>query len=374
MEKKRQTRGVAAFSGAARRCLPLVVLATSLLIGPPVVATEVSSADTAAEQASRIGLWPKGLAPRDKTLPQPQRIVERIVERSADPTLPDRYIQQISTPYLVVYRPKRPNGTALLVTPGGGYQRIVLDNEGSALVPSFVDQAGITLFVLRYRLPGEGHPNGADVPLADAQRALRLIRANAARYGIDAQRVGVMGFSAGGHVAASLGTRYAAQVYPKVDAADALSARPDFELLIYPVIDMDSANAHAGSRERLLGSSPSDAQVRAYSPQLHVDARTPPSFLLHAQDDTVVSVRNSLLMHDALLRADVPSELHVFPQGGHGFGTASGTGLTVAAWPQLAQAWIAHVSKAQTPSTATTANASVAAPVPTSVPAQDAAQ
>ncbi|WP_338338148.1 alpha/beta hydrolase [Xanthomonas citri pv. bilvae] len=284
------------------------------------------------------------------------------VERSSEPTQPDRYIQQVSTPYLVVYRPKQPNGTALLVTPGGGYQRIVLDNEGSALVPGFVDVAGITLFVLRYRLPGEGHPNGADVPLADAQRALRLIRANAARYGIDAQRVGVMGFSAGGHVAASLGTRYAAQVYPPIDAADALSARPDFQLLIYPVIDMDSANAHKGSRERLLGSAPSQAQVQAYSPQLHVDARTPPTFLLHAQDDSVVPVRNSLLMHDALLRAGVPSELHVFPQGGHSFGTASGSGsgLTVSAWPQLAQAWIAHVAKP--------------APTPTPTPAKEMAR
>lgn len=271
----------------------------------------------------------------------------------------------------MVYRPRQPNGTALLVTPGGGYQRIVLDNEGSALVPSFVDQAGITLFVLRYRLPGEGHPNGADVPLADAQRALRLIRANATRYGIDAQRVGVMGFSAGGHVAASLGTRYAAQVYPAQDAADALSARPDFELLIYPVIDMDSANAHPGSRERLLGSNPDAAQVRAYSPQLHVDARTPPSFLLHAQDDTVVPVRNSLLMHEALLRAGVASELHVFPQGGHGFGTASGTGLTVAAWPQLAQAWIAHVTRVQTPASA---SASPQTQTPAVIPAQDAAR
>ncbi len=178
---------------------------------------------------------------------------------------------------------------------------------------------------------------------------MRLIRANAARYGIDAQRVGVMGFSAGGHVAASLGTRYAAQVYSPIDAADALSARPDFQLLIYPVIDMDSANAHKGSRDRLLGSAPSQAQVQAYSPQRHVDARTPPTFLLHAQDDSVVPVRNSLLMHDALLRAGVPSELHVFPQGGHGFGTANGSGLTVSAWPQLAQAWIAHVTKPQPP-------------------------
>ncbi|NIJ93317.1 acetyl esterase/lipase [Xanthomonas campestris] len=367
MEQTSQTRVFAAFSSLMRRCMTVGVM--GLLLAGPVLAAEAPGAETAAEQASRIPLWPKRLAPGDKALQQPQRIVQR----SSDPALPDRYIQQISTPYLVVYRPRQPNGTALLVTPGGGYQRIVLDNEGSALVPSFVDQAGITLFVLRYRLPGEGHPNGADVPLADAQRALRLIRANAARYGIDAQRVGVMGFSAGGHVAASLGTRYAAQVYPAQDAADALSARPDFELLIYPVIDMDSANAHPGSRERLLGSNPDAAQVRAYSPQLHVDARTPPSFLLHAQDDTVVPVRNSLLMHEALLRAGVASELHVFPQGGHGFGTASGTGLTVAAWPQLAQAWIAHVTRGQTPASAS-ASASSPAPAPAVIPAQDAAR
>ncbi|MEA5125981.1 alpha/beta hydrolase [Xanthomonas floridensis] len=324
---------------ALRRCLG-ATLAVLAMASVPAWSAERASADTAAEQASRIALWPRAMAPGDTPLPQPQRIVDR----SSDDALPDRYIQNISQPYLVVYRPRRPNGTALLVTPGGGYQRIVLDNEGSALMPGFVGQAGITLFVLRYRLPGEGHPNGADVPLADAQRALRLIRANAARYGIDAHRVGVMGFSAGGHVAASLATRYAAQVYPAQDAADTLSARPDFALLIYPVIDMDSANAHPGSRERLLGNTPSAAQVSAYSPQLHVDARTPPTFLLHAQDDTVVPVRNSLLMHDALLRAGVPSELHVFPQGGHGFGTDRIAGLTLAAWPQLAQAWIAHLT------------------------------
>ncbi|PPU78531.1 xylanase [Xanthomonas cucurbitae] len=326
--------------GLLRHGLALA-LGALVLVGTPAWAAEVTSADTAAEQASRIALWPAGMAPGDTALAQPQRIVDR----SSDAARPDRTIQSISQPYLVVYRPRRPSGTALLVTPGGGYQRIVLDNEGSALVPGFVDQAGLTLFVLRYRLPGEGHPNGADVPLADAQRALRLIRANAARYGIDAQRVGVMGFSAGGHVAASLGTRYAAQVYPAQDAADALSARPDFQLLIYPVIDMDSANAHPGSRQRLLGSAPSDAQVLAYSAQRHVDARTPPTFLLHAQDDSVVPVRNSLLMHDALRRAGVPSELHVFPQGGHGFGTDRIAGLTLAAWPQLAQAWIAQIIK-----------------------------
>ncbi|KHL53404.1 alpha/beta hydrolase [Xanthomonas cannabis] len=338
MQQTRRKRRGSGLLHALRQTVT-VALGALALVATPAWSAEAASADTAAEQASRIGLWPRALAPGDTALPQ------RIVDRSSDAARPDRYIQNISDPYLVVYRPKRPNGTALLVTPGGGYQRIVLDNEGSALVPSFVDQAGITLFVLRYRLPGEGHPNGADVPLADAQRALRLIRANATRYGIDAQRVGVMGFSAGGHVAASLGTRYAAQVYPTIDAADALSARPDFQLLVYPVIDMDSANAHMGSRERLLGKAPSQAQVRAYSPQWQVDAHTPPTFLLHAQDDTVVPVRNSLLMHDALLRAGVPSELHVFPQGGHGFGTGRTSGLTLAAWPQLAQAWIAFVTK-----------------------------
>ncbi len=235
MKQTRQLRVLAALSRAAGRGLLVLVFGT---LAGTASAAERPSADTAAEQASRIVLWPTPLAPGDTVLPQPQR--------SSDPAQPDRYIQQISAPYLVIYRPKRPNGIALLVTPGGGYQRIVLDNEGSALVPGFVDTAGITLLALRYRLPGEGHPSGADAPLADAQRTLRLIRANAARYGIDAQRVGVMRFSAGGHVAASLGTRYAAQLYPQVDAADALSAPPDFQLLIYPVIDMDSANAHMG--------------------------------------------------------------------------------------------------------------------------------
>ncbi|MDG4490772.1 alpha/beta hydrolase [Xanthomonas vesicatoria] len=368
MQQMRQNRRKNRILQSLCRCLAVTAAALAM-VSAPAWSAEHASADTAAEQTSRIALWPHGMALGDNALPQPQRIVDR----SSDAALPDRYIQNISQPYLVVYRPKRPNGIALLVTPGGGYQRIVLDNEGSALVPSFVDQAGMTLFVLRYRLPGEGHPNGADVPLADAQRALRLIRANAGRYGIDAQRVGVMGFSAGGHVAASLDTRYAAQVYPAQDAADALSARPDFALLIYPVIDMDSANAHMGSRERLLGKTPSAAQVGAYSPQLHVDARTPPTFLLHAQDDTVVPVRNSLLMHDALLRAGVASELHVFPQGGHGFGTASTTGLTVAAWPQLAQAWIAHVTKTRTSASAQAAG-SVPAPAPPSASASASAK
>ncbi len=264
----------------------------------------------------------------------------RITERSDDPAVPDRIIEDVRAPYLAVYAPARPNGTALLVTPGGGYARIVLDKEGTALVPAFVDAAGITLFVLRYRLPDRAHVEGADAPLADAQRAMRLIRARASEFGIDPARVGVMGFSAGGHVAARLATTPDA-VYTAVDAADAHSPRPDFALLVYPVISMHTPLAHAGSRTRVLAASVLSQEIALdrYSPDQHVDGHTPPLFLLHAQDDDVVPVGNALAMHAAALRAGVPASLHVFPHGGHGFGTRGATGALVR-WPQLALDWI----------------------------------
>jgi len=264
----------------------------------------------------------------------------RVTERSDDPAAPDRIIEDVRSPYLVVYAPERPNGTALLVTPGGGYARIVLDKEGTALVPAFVDAGGITLFVLRYRLPDRAHAEGADAPLADAQRAMRLIRAHASDYGIDPARVGVMGFSAGGHVAARLASTPDA-VYAATDAADAQPSRPDFALLVYPVISMHAPLAHTGSRTRVLaaGDTPEAIALDHYSPDLHVDSRTPPLFLLHAQDDDVVPVGNALAMHAAALRAGVPASLHVYPHGGHGFGTRGANGA-LARWPQLALDWI----------------------------------
>lgn len=293
--------------------------------------------------ADRIALWPNGLAPGDKALPH----AASIVERSIDPALPDRYIEHVSQPYLVVYRPANPNGSALLVIPGGGYQRVVLDKEGSALVPAFAEQGGVTLFVLRYRLPGEGRAD-REAGLADAQRALRLIRHRAGDWGIDPQRIGVMGFSAGGHLAARLGTGFDTAVYPATDAIDTASARPDFQLLVYPVIDMEGPDSHAGSRERLLGPADSPALRQRYSMQHRIGAGTPSTFLLHAADDDVVPVGNSLLFYKRLQQAGIVSEMHLFPHGGHGFGTRGTAGLTTAVWPQLALAWIA----AQTPEAA----------------------
>jgi len=316
-----------------------VLIFAAALISTAAWAADVDkpSAETPQDLAHRIVLWPGGTGPGSERAPaQPT-----ITDRGDDPKAMDRSISGIGQPYMIVYRPAHPNGTALLVTPGGGYARIVLDNEGATLAPAFADRAGITLFVLRYRLPAEGHEQGRDVPLADAQRALRLIRAQADDYGIDPRRVGVMGFSAGGHVAASLATRFDQKVYTPVDAADQWSARPDFALLVYPVIDVGREIAHAGSRERLLGEHPSAQLMHDYSAQNQVTAQTPPTFLVAAQDDDIVPVANTLVYHQALLKAGVPAELHVFPSGGHGFGVRGIAGKTLQAWPTLAIDWIA---------------------------------
>lgn len=307
----------------------VALVALSLL--PAAVAAEAGAAPPAPDR--QIPLWP-GTPPGSEGLDLPQRIVER----SSDPALPDRYVDGVARPWLDVYRPARPDGRALLVLPGGGYQRVVLDKEGTALLPAFAGQAGLTLFVLQYRLPGEGHANPRDVPLADAQRAMRLVRGQAREWGIDPASVGVMGFSAGGHLAASLATRHHERVYAPVDAADGLDARPAYAVLVYPVIDM-GAHAHPGSRQKLLGDEPDADAVRMYSAQNRVDAHTPPVFLLHAQDDDVVPVENSLLFEAALRAAGIEHETHLYAKGGHGFGVRGAHG-TLALWPTLAVEWI----------------------------------
>ena len=285
-----------------------------------------------------LSVWPNGEAPGAKNSP----VTYALVDRSKDPKLSDRAVTGIRAPQITVYAPAHPNGVALLVTPGGSYQRVVLDKEGSDLAAPF-NAKGYTLFVMTYRMPADGHAEGANAPLADAQRALRTVRANAAKWHINPQKIGVMGFSAGGHVAASLETRYDEAVYSPLDDVDKQSARPDFVVLGYPVISMDKAIAHPGSSTALIGDTPSAEQIKHYSPELNVTAQTPPTFLMHAVDDPSVPVDNSLVMFNALRAHNVPTELHLFAEGKHGFGIRGTKGLPAAAWPELAMNWVASL-------------------------------
>jgi acetyl esterase/lipase len=260
--------------------------------------------------------------------------VETLVERGDPKGLRDRAVTHTRKPTLTVFRPAKPNGAAVVLIPGGGYERVVTDKEGFETARWLADK-GYTCFVLLYRLPGDHWGAGPDVPLQDAQRAVRLVRAKAAAMKFDPARVAIMGFSAGGHVAASLTTRFDAKVYDRIDAADDLSARPDLSGLIYPVISMADGPVHTGSRKQLLGSSPTPEQIALYSPDQNVTDRLPPVFLLHAADDKTVPVANSLMMFTALKAKAIPTELHVFEEGGHGFGLRFIEGKPVAAWPGL---------------------------------------
>nr|WP_313804365.1 alpha/beta hydrolase [Sphingobium sp.] len=280
-----------------------------------------------------IDLWP-GNAPGVPVKPP----VETVTERSSNPALRDRAVTGIVRPRLALFRPARPNGAAMLVMPGGGYQRVVIDKEGYEIAPLLAAR-GITVFVLFYRLPGEGWADRSNVPLADAQRAMRLIRARAKDHGIDPARVGAMGFSAGGHLCADLATRFDQRVYAPVDGADTLSARPVLAAPIYPVISMTPPVAHAGSREMLLGRAPNMALERLHGPHHNVSTATPPCFLVHAEDDPTVPVENSLLFRQALKEKGVPVETHLFAEGGHGFGLRGAVGKPAAAWPGLFLAW-----------------------------------
>jgi acetyl esterase/lipase len=297
-------------------------------------ATLAFTAAAGAADPESVSIWPDGPPGRQST-----PTVQTVTERSQPPDLRDRSVTGITHPQLAVFRPEAPDGTALLIAPGGGYQRVVLDKEGYETAEWFAAR-GVTAFVLTYRLPGETWSAGPDTPLQDTQRAMRWIRHHAGEFGIDPTRVGVIGFSAGGHAAATLLTRYGDAVYEPADALDRISARPDFGALIYPVISMREGLAHAGSREQLLGPNFGAADIAAHSPELQVSPATPPTFLLHAGDDEAVLAGNSLVMYAALREAGVSAELHVFAAGGHGFGLRHVDGKPVAVWPELLYAWI----------------------------------
>lgn len=299
----------------------------------------VGSAARAAEPgtwptfpAEEIDLWPGTPPGAPRVLP-----VEQVIE-TGTAQHHSRMVKGIARPRMKVFRPAKPNGAALLVTPGGGYSVIVIDLEGYQVGP-WLSARGWTVFVLYYRLPGEGWANRANVPLADAQRAMRLIRSRAGQYGFDPDKVGALGFSAGGHVCGDLATRYDAKVYDPVDAADRLSARPAVAAPIYAVQSMSLPLAHRGSRDQLLGPNPPTELERAHSPAHNVTAATPPCFMAHAEDDTVVSSENSVEMRAALRRAGVKVETHLFTAGGHGFGLPGPAGEPARHWKEMFVAW-----------------------------------
>ena len=280
-----------------------------------------------------IDLWPAGAPGAPSRLP-----VEIVEDRATGAAATDRAVHGIARPRMVVFRPAKPNGSAVLVMPGGGYVRIVVDREGYEIARRLADR-GWTVFVLFYRLPGDGWAAGPDVPLSDAQRAMRLIRARAGTYGIKPDRVAAMGFSAGGHVCGDLATRFAQNTYPPVDSTDRGSARPDIAALMYAVQSMTLPLAHPGSRTLLLGPSPTPALEYAHSTASNVTSATPPCFLVHAEDDRSVVVDNTLAFRAAAIKAGVAVETHLFATGGHGFGLSKAVGKPAAFWPTLFEEW-----------------------------------
>ncbi len=271
-----------------------------------------------------IRLWP-GEAPGNGRPDGPEQIGTEGIATGA--------YTNIAVPRMEVYRPENPNGAAVLVLGGGGYFRIQIEGAARPVARWLRDQ-GITAFVLFYRLPGDGW--NADAPFQDGQRAMRLIRADAARRGIDPARVGVVGSSAGGHLGGILSTLGDRPFYPPVDAADTQSARPDFAALIYPVISLAPPLDTTRTARHL---RPLPDSVAAYSVERHVTAATPPVFLAHAADDAVADVGHSLAMFAAMRAAGRPTELHVFSQGGHSWGMGA-PGSQVSAWPDLFAAWL----------------------------------
>lgn len=251
------------------------------------------------------------------------------------------WIEQVQTPSIEVYLPARRHSTghAVLICPGGGYAGLAYDWEGTDIAKWF-NSKGIAAFVLKYRLPiSESVVIPHQAPLQDAKRAIRTIRANAEKWNLATDKIGVMGFSAGGHLASTLGTHFDHDDPVKTDSIDTESARPDFMILIYPVITMKKPYAHEGSKRNLLGEKPDESLVEYYSTETQVSAKTPPTFLLHASNDEGVPVDNSILFYQALRKKGHYPELHIYPEGGHGFALAVGSGH-LEGWTDRLHEWL----------------------------------
>lgn len=247
---------------------------------------------------------------------------------------PDR-VSKVTHPTLTVFVPKKSNGSSVIICPGGGYQFLTINKEGYK-VAEWLNTIGVTAFVLKYRLPSDKIMKDKSVgPLQDAQESIRYIRRNAAKWQLDSDKIGIIGFSAGAHLAATLSTKYDENTY---QSKDSISARPNFSLLIYPVISMTDEITHKGSRNKLLGNKPSQEIIEKFSTEKLITAKTPPAFLVHASDDPGVPFENSIAYFLELKKYKIPAEMHLYQNGKHGFGL--GVDGTSFYWTKHCEAWL----------------------------------
>jgi len=315
-----------------------------------VVALTSANAQTTVWQPSpghtQIPIWP-GSAPDPQPLAGPEEAITRPNEHLVA-NRPWTYLRNVSRPTLTVYSPAGKNtGAAIVVFPGGGYQILAIDLEGTE-VCDWLTSRGITCVLLKYRLTDVGpYPKSGPYPespmaLEDAQRTMGLVRLHAAEWQIDPHKIGVLGFSAGGHLSAAISTHYAKRLYPAVDTADKESCRPDFAVAIYPghlSISAAEWDARQGTKKFVLRYPANADKQLGLNPDIPVTRQTPPTFLLQAEDDHVDNVNDSLAYYIALKNAGVPVEMHLYAQGGHAFGLRR-TKFPITAWPQLVEAWL----------------------------------
>ncbi|TLU98910.1 alpha/beta hydrolase [Dyadobacter luticola] len=294
----------------------LIALSLSPLLQPVMAQTET------------INLWPEGKVPNSKT--------NTIQEKSETDAQGILRISGVTVPTLAAYiAPKeKATGAAVVICPGGGYGILAASHEGSDFAKWF-NERGITAFVLKYRLPSDKTmEHQHEVPLMDAMQAMKLVRQNAKKWNVDVSKIGIMGFSAGGHLAATLSTHF--NMGPKASE----EAKPNFSILIYPVISLLPELAHAGSRDNLLGPEKSEELIKYYSNELQVTDKTPPAFLVHATDDNGVPVENSIAYYLALKKVKVPVEMHLYPKGGHGYGMRTEGKGSLGGWPAAMEGWL----------------------------------
>ena len=301
---------------------------------------------------TQVPIWP-GAVPDAQPVAGPEVATTRTKDNLVGGR-PWTYISNVSLPTMTVYSPQGKNtGATVIVFPGGGYQILAIDLEGTE-VCDWLTSKGITCVLLKYRVPGVGrNPKSASYPksgpypespmaLEDAQRTVGLVRVHATEWHIDPHKIGVLGFSAGGHLSAAMSTHFAKRLYPVVDAADNESCRPDFAVAIYPghlSFTAAESDAKRGSKKFVLPQPATADKDLALNPDLHVTSQTPPTFLLQAEDDHVDNVNDSLAYYVALKKAGVPVEMHLYAQGGHAFGLRR-TKFPITEWPQLVETWL----------------------------------